>query len=216
MKNKRFVPTPYNQPNANLNRFLYLFFSFCVMIACAFACVRMVIRSVWSTTPRGDIVCSVAVVACTWYCFQLSNRPSHALSCALSCWHFLLSLLASCGAVLFFVFVFGQVLTSCRHEHLVPLLGICLDPTPMLVYPFVGQSLEWHMREPQRRARIGWRTRLSVALSVSKGLQVSVTLLSELLSQITPLYCLACVSWMLCFVRYRRYTMFFYACSSVG
>lgn len=66
----------------------------------------------------------------------------------------------------------GQVLTTCRHEHLVPLLGICLDPTPMLVYPFVGQSLEWHMREPQRRARISWRTRLAVALAVSKGLQV--------------------------------------------
>ncbi|CBJ33300.1 serine/threonine-specific protein kinase-like protein [Ectocarpus siliculosus] len=64
-----------------------------------------------------------------------------------------------------------QVLTTCRHEHLVPLLGICVDPTPMLVYPFVGQSLEWHLREPQRRAAIGWRTRLSVALSISKGLQ---------------------------------------------
>ncbi|CAB1119536.1 unnamed protein product [Ectocarpus sp. CCAP 1310/34] len=64
-----------------------------------------------------------------------------------------------------------QVLTTCRHEHLVPLLGICVDPTPMLVYPFVGQSLAWHLREPQRRAAIGWRTRLSVALSVSKGLQ---------------------------------------------
>lgn len=65
-----------------------------------------------------------------------------------------------------------QVLTTCRHEHLVPLLGICVDPTPMLVYPFVGQSLEWHLREPHRRAAIGWCTRLSVALSVSKGLQV--------------------------------------------
>lgn len=65
-----------------------------------------------------------------------------------------------------------QVLTTCRHDHLVPLLGICVDPTPMLVYPFVGQSLEWHLREPQRRAAIGWSTRLSVALSVSKGLQV--------------------------------------------
>lgn len=64
------------------------------------------------------------------------------------------------------------MLTTCRHEHLVPLLGICVDPTPMLVYPFVGKSLEWHLREPRRRAAIGWSTRLSVALSVSKGLQV--------------------------------------------
>ena len=67
---------------------------------------------------------------------------------------------------------FRQVLTTCRHEHLVPLLGICVDPTPMLVYPFVGHSLEWHLREPDRRAAISWSTRLSVALAVTKGLQV--------------------------------------------
>ena len=67
-----------------------------------------------------------------------------------------------------------KVLTTCRHEHLVPLLGVCLDPTPMLVYPFVGKSLEWHLKEPERRAALDWRKRLSVALAVSKGLQVGL------------------------------------------
>ena len=81
---------------------------------------------------------------------------------------------------------FGQVLTTCRHEHLVPLLGICVDPTPMLVYPFVGHSLEWHLREPERRAAIGWSTRLSVALAVTKGLQVGFFF--------TPRWCEQCLS----------------------
>ncbi|CAM9235888.1 unnamed protein product [Phaeothamnion confervicola] len=62
-----------------------------------------------------------------------------------------------------------DVLTVCRHKNLVQLLGICVGPSPCLVYRFAGRSLAWHLATAGRRLQLSGTARLRVALDVARG-----------------------------------------------
>ncbi|CAN0422130.1 unnamed protein product, partial [Laminaria digitata] len=63
------------------------------------------------------------------------------------------------------------VLSTCRHENIVPLLGVCMEP-PCLVYRLMpNNSLRHHLDDPALRARLGWRLRVRTTLHMCNGLE---------------------------------------------
>ncbi|CAM9289384.1 unnamed protein product [Choristocarpus tenellus] len=64
-----------------------------------------------------------------------------------------------------------EVLSTCRHENIVPLLGVCMEP-PCLVYRLMpNNSLRHHLDKKALRGRLGWRLRVRVTVNVCKGLE---------------------------------------------
>ncbi|KAG5179036.1 receptor protein kinase-like protein [Tribonema minus] len=63
------------------------------------------------------------------------------------------------------------VLMMCRHESLLPLLGLCLEEPLSLVYPYMANgSLDVHLHGAARRGALTWRVRVSAALAVASAL----------------------------------------------
>ncbi|KAI9125188.1 hypothetical protein K1719_003804 [Acacia pycnantha] len=66
-----------------------------------------------------------------------------------------------------------NLLSTIRHENLVPLIGYCCEKDQqILVYPFMSNgSLQDRLYgEPAKRKSLDWPTRLSIALGAARGL----------------------------------------------
>jgi len=65
-----------------------------------------------------------------------------------------------------------RVLSVCWHEHLLPLVGFCLDePMPCLVYPLMVGSLESRVVNPPRgQQRFGWQERVLAIRDATRAL----------------------------------------------
>ncbi|CAM9678096.1 unnamed protein product, partial [Discosporangium mesarthrocarpum] len=64
-----------------------------------------------------------------------------------------------------------EVLSTCRHENIVPLLGVCMEP-PCLVYRLMpNNSLRHHLDDKALRAKLEWRLRVRATLHVCRGLE---------------------------------------------
>jgi serine/threonine protein kinase len=64
-----------------------------------------------------------------------------------------------------------EVLSTCRHENIVPLLGVCPEP-PCLVYRLmVNNSLRFHLNDNQRRSQLSEMVRIRITLNIARGLQ---------------------------------------------
>ncbi|CAM9856407.1 unnamed protein product [Ectocarpus sp. 4 AP-2014] len=64
-----------------------------------------------------------------------------------------------------------EVLSTCRHENIVPLLGVCMEP-PCLVYRLMpNNSLRHHLDDPALRSRLGWRLRVRTTIHMCSGLE---------------------------------------------
>eukprot|EP01041_Mallomonas_annulata_P002292 gene2292-4458_t len=64
------------------------------------------------------------------------------------------------------------LVSNWRHEHLLSVLGVCLDPESVcLVYPLVEHgSLQDALNDPQRRSQLNWKLRLRLAIGVTVAL----------------------------------------------
>jgi len=64
------------------------------------------------------------------------------------------------------------LVSNWKHEHLLSILGVCLDPDSIcLVYPLVERgSLQDVLNDPKRRMQMNWRLRLRLAMGVTLGL----------------------------------------------
>ena len=50
----------------------------------------------------------------------------------------------------------------CRHEYLLPLLGVSLHPHWALVYPYMQNgSLDMHLTDAAHRKALPWQNRVS-------------------------------------------------------
>ncbi|KAL1523403.1 hypothetical protein AB1Y20_018345 [Prymnesium parvum] len=65
-----------------------------------------------------------------------------------------------------------RVLSACWHEHLLPLVGFCLDEaTPCLVYPLMAGSLESRVVDPpQGQQRFSWQERVRAVRDATRAL----------------------------------------------
>ncbi|KAL1495331.1 hypothetical protein AB1Y20_017186 [Prymnesium parvum] len=65
-----------------------------------------------------------------------------------------------------------RVLSVCWHEHLLPLVGFCLDEaTPCLVYPLMAGNLESRVVDvPQGQQRFSWQERVRAIRDATRAL----------------------------------------------
>ncbi|KAL1498891.1 hypothetical protein AB1Y20_013414 [Prymnesium parvum] len=64
-----------------------------------------------------------------------------------------------------------RVLSVCWHEHLLPLVGFCLDATPCLVYPLMAGNLESRVVDPPRdQQRFSWQERVRAIRDATRAL----------------------------------------------
>jgi serine/threonine protein kinase len=60
----------------------------------------------------------------------------------------------------------------CRHEFLLPLLGVCLHPHWALVYPYMSNgSVDAHLITTANRAALTWQHRCRIAYAVASALK---------------------------------------------
>jgi len=63
-----------------------------------------------------------------------------------------------------------QVLGSCRHECLLPLIGFSTDSELCLVFPLMQASLQDRLFPPDGRDLLGWEARVRACVSAAKAL----------------------------------------------
>ncbi len=62
-----------------------------------------------------------------------------------------------------------QVLSACRHENIVPLLGACMDPLCVVYRLMPNNSLRYHLSTLTRRKLMLCPMRVKIAFDVAKG-----------------------------------------------
>ncbi len=62
-----------------------------------------------------------------------------------------------------------QVLSACRHENIVPLLGACMEPLCVVYRLMPNNSLRYHLSSKARRKLMPSPVRVKIAHDVAKG-----------------------------------------------